>query len=297
MVTGADAESWRQALAEDGWSRHLTTLDGWRKFTAAGSRPPELPDARRWAAMAEAEQELFGEYRLDYHTRLAAAATSTLRQVVTTGRRLTLLNRHAISARRGMILSGAAGTGKTTAITQFGKTHRGHRPAPPPRDQRPHPGHLRHRPAGRDPADARCRVRPVPRPAADCPGEHHRRDRGRLRRRGRCPGQRRLRRRDPQPPARHPQRRRGIGHLKVLLRAHPRHVRLRRHRRRAQGLFSGTRGSQIAGRFTLIPTPVPARRRMAGPGRHARRRAAPAPSPARHPGRRCTSTCTTAPAG
>jgi Bacterial TniB protein len=49
--------------------------------------------------------------------------TSVLRQVVTTGRRLTLLNRHAISARCGLILSGAAGTGKTTAITQLGKTH------------------------------------------------------------------------------------------------------------------------------------------------------------------------------
>jgi hypothetical protein len=73
--------------------------------------------------MTEAEQELFDEHRLDYHTRLAAAATSALRQVVTTGRRLTLLNRHATSARRGMIVSGHAGTGKTTAITQFGKTH------------------------------------------------------------------------------------------------------------------------------------------------------------------------------
>ncbi|MFL9655105.1 TniB family NTP-binding protein [Streptomyces sp. PB17] len=50
------------------------------------------------------------------------AATSTLRAVVHAGRRLTLLNRHAISARRGLILSGAAGTGKTTALTQFGKT-------------------------------------------------------------------------------------------------------------------------------------------------------------------------------
>ena len=127
-VTASGAESWRQALAEDGWSRQLTTLEGWRKFTAAESRPPELPDARRWAAMPEPDQDLFDEYRLDYHTRLAAAATSTLRRVVTTGRRLTLLNRHATSARRGMILSGAAGTGKTTAITQFGKTHEGCRP-------------------------------------------------------------------------------------------------------------------------------------------------------------------------
>jgi Bacterial TniB protein len=123
VVTGADAGTWRKALAEDGWSRHLTTLDGWRKFTAAKTRPPDLPAGQQWAAMTEADQVLYDEYRLDYHTRLAAAATSTLRQVVTTGRRLTLLNRHAFSARRGMILSGAAGTGKTTAITQFGKTH------------------------------------------------------------------------------------------------------------------------------------------------------------------------------
>jgi hypothetical protein len=40
------------------------------------------------------------------------------------GRRLALLNRHAVSARRGLILSGPAGTGKTTAITQLGKTPR-----------------------------------------------------------------------------------------------------------------------------------------------------------------------------
>jgi hypothetical protein len=123
VVTGADAGTWRKALAEDGWSRHLTTLDGWRQFTTAEARPPDLPDGRQWEFMAEADRELYDEYRLDYHTRLAAAATSTLRQVVTTGRRLTLLNRHAVSARQGMILSGAAGTGKTTAITQFGKTH------------------------------------------------------------------------------------------------------------------------------------------------------------------------------
>jgi hypothetical protein len=111
-VSTPDTRSWRQALAEDGWSRHLTTLDGWRKFTMAETRPPDLLPDGQWAALPEADQVLYDEYRLDYHTRLAAA-TSALRQVVTTGRRLTLLNRHAISARRGMILSGAAGTGKT----------------------------------------------------------------------------------------------------------------------------------------------------------------------------------------
>jgi hypothetical protein len=123
VVSAPDAQSWRQALTEDAWSSHLTTLDGWRKFTMAETRPPDLLADGQWAALPETDQLLYDECRLDYHTRLAAAATSTLRQVVTTGRRLTLLNRHAVSARRGMILSGAAGTGKTTAVTQFGKTH------------------------------------------------------------------------------------------------------------------------------------------------------------------------------
>jgi MoxR-like ATPase len=49
-------------------------------------------------------------------------ATSALRQAVQLGRRLTLLNRHAVSARRGLILSGAAGTGKTTAVTQSARS-------------------------------------------------------------------------------------------------------------------------------------------------------------------------------
>src|ERR1700730_14880576 len=124
MVTAAGAQSWRQMLAEEGWSRHLTTLEGWREFTTAQTIPPELLTGPQRAAMPQTGQLLYDEFRLDYHTRLAAVATSALRQVVSTGRRLTLLNRHAISARRGLILSGAAGTGETTAITQFGKTRR-----------------------------------------------------------------------------------------------------------------------------------------------------------------------------
>jgi hypothetical protein len=115
--------AWRQMLAEQDWHRHLTTLEGWREFTTAETIPPDLLSDQQWAALAEDDQLLYDEYRLDYHTRLAAVATSTLRQVVHAGRRLTLLNRHAISARRGLVLSGAAGTGKTTAVTQFGKTH------------------------------------------------------------------------------------------------------------------------------------------------------------------------------
>jgi hypothetical protein len=103
--------------------RHLSTLAGWRQFTTETVLVPELLPAAHWQRLTDADRTAYDDTRLDYHTQLAAVATSLLRQVVTTGRRLTLLNRHAVSARRGLILSGPAGTGKTTAITQFGKTH------------------------------------------------------------------------------------------------------------------------------------------------------------------------------
>jgi AAA domain len=39
---------------------------------------------------------------------------------------LVQLNRNQVSARRGVIISGASGTGKTTALTQLGRTHELH---------------------------------------------------------------------------------------------------------------------------------------------------------------------------
>ena len=103
--------------------KHLSTLDGWREFTSLAPGQPDLLAEAEYEALGSDARAAYDEERLDYHTRLGVAGTSVLRQVVTTCRRLTLLNRHAISARRGLILSGAAGTGKTTAITQLGKTH------------------------------------------------------------------------------------------------------------------------------------------------------------------------------
>ncbi len=124
MVTGAVPGEGARAMPASGDPyRHLSALEGWRGFTAAVPAPPRLLPGDQYAALGSDARAAYDEERLDYHTRLGVVGTSTLRQVVTTGRRLTLLNRHAISARRGLILSGAAGTGKTTAITQFGKTH------------------------------------------------------------------------------------------------------------------------------------------------------------------------------
>ncbi|MFE9328840.1 TniB family NTP-binding protein [Nocardia sp. NPDC052278] len=113
----------KPAAVVDESHAHLTTLQGWRQFTAATAEAPLLLSLAQREALTDGEREHYDEQRLDHHTRLGVVATSALRQVVNTGRRLTLLNRHAVSARRGMVVSGAAGTGKTTAITQFGKTY------------------------------------------------------------------------------------------------------------------------------------------------------------------------------
>jgi len=130
VVTGISSDpsssgrtAWRHALDEQDLHQHLTTLEGWRRFIADAPTPPALLPTRAWMGLPEADRTGYDEARLDYHTRLRVVATSALRQVVHTGRRPTLLNRHALSARRGLVLSGPAGTGKTTAITQFGKTH------------------------------------------------------------------------------------------------------------------------------------------------------------------------------
>jgi hypothetical protein len=87
---------------------HLTSLEGWRQFVAD---PPHI------------ELSSPDEARIEHHSRLPIVATTTIDHTVTCGRRLVLLNRHAIGARRGMMLSGPASTGKTIAITQLGRAH------------------------------------------------------------------------------------------------------------------------------------------------------------------------------
>jgi hypothetical protein len=49
-----------------------------------------------------------------------------IQKVIATSRLLVQLNRHQVSARRGVIISGASGTGKTTTLTQLGRTHQRH---------------------------------------------------------------------------------------------------------------------------------------------------------------------------
>jgi hypothetical protein len=104
----------------------LTTKEGWRRFADHQTAMPELPGAAALAAMPVREREEHDEARRAYHADLPLANTPVIQRVVSTARLLIQLNRHQVSARRGVIVSGPSGTGKTTALTQLGRTHERH---------------------------------------------------------------------------------------------------------------------------------------------------------------------------
>ena len=233
--------------------RQLTTLAGWRRFAGEVPAVPELLAQEVWAGLQDDKRLAYDEDRLDHHSRLLVIETAVIRKVITEGRRLSYLNRHAISGRCGLIMSGPAGTGKTTAVTQLGKmTEVMHR--------KRHPGS-----GGDIPV---VYITAPPAATAKMIAVEFARFLG-------LPVARRLNITDiteavcgvcldartslvcvenPQPGHGHPQRRRGLRHPQVLLRTHPGHLRLRRDQHRAAGLLSGTRGEQIAGRFAMIRT-------------------------------------------
>ncbi|WP_063047736.1 AAA family ATPase [Nocardia pseudovaccinii] len=101
----------------------LTTKEGWRRFVDYQPEPPTLLDPVAVKGLSRAHRLGVEEARRDYHGQLPLVNTPTIRQVLRTGRMLAQLNRGQVSARRGLILSGASGTGKTTALTQLGRTH------------------------------------------------------------------------------------------------------------------------------------------------------------------------------
>ena len=119
MVTAAGPG---QVTAEE----PLTTKEGWRRFADRQTAMPELPGPDALARMTAREREEHDEARQAYHADLPLANTPVIQRVVATTRLLIQLNRHQVSARRGVIVSGPSGTGKTTALTQLGRTHERH---------------------------------------------------------------------------------------------------------------------------------------------------------------------------
>jgi hypothetical protein len=100
----------------------LTTLAGWRQFAGEMPAVPGLLDTATWKNLDPGKRAAYDDDRIAHHSRLLVIQTPAVRDVVTTGRRLAHMNRAAPYGRSGLIVSGPARTGKTTAITQLGKT-------------------------------------------------------------------------------------------------------------------------------------------------------------------------------
>jgi Bacterial TniB protein len=107
---------------EDPQLQALTTLTGWRRFAGEMPLVPELLDGQVWQGLEPGKRAAYDDDRIAHHSRLLVVQTPAVRDVVTTGRRLAHLNRSAHYGRSGLIVSGPARTGKTTAITQLAKT-------------------------------------------------------------------------------------------------------------------------------------------------------------------------------
>lgn len=101
----------------------LTTKEGWARFVTEVLDAPTMLSPSALQRLPEDQRAQYDTAREHYHARLVVVSTPTIRHVAATGRKRILLNRYQHSARRGLIVSGAAGTGKTTAITQLGKNY------------------------------------------------------------------------------------------------------------------------------------------------------------------------------
>jgi hypothetical protein len=100
----------------------LTTLPGWRQFAAATPSIPHLFPRQGRAALGGGKRAAHDEDRLEHHSRLVVVQTPLVERIVRRGGDLTRMNGAAHYGRSGLMVSGPARTGKTTAITQLGKT-------------------------------------------------------------------------------------------------------------------------------------------------------------------------------
>ena len=100
----------------------LTTLPGWRQFVAAVPSVPALLPEQDWLSLEDGKRASHDEERLEHHSRLVVVQTPVIGRIVKRGGDLIRMNRLAHYGRSGLMVSGPARTGKTTAVTQLGKT-------------------------------------------------------------------------------------------------------------------------------------------------------------------------------
>ena len=75
---------------DDGQYGQLTTLQGWRLFIDDVPVVPDLLDRQEWNRLDDGQRLAYDEARLAHHSRLLVVATTTIRKVITEGRRLSL---------------------------------------------------------------------------------------------------------------------------------------------------------------------------------------------------------------
>ena len=100
-----------------------TTLEGWRAFISADPSELALLTRRRWEGLGERDRRDYDDARIAHHAELVVVTTSAITEITSEGQLLVLMNQREIGARRGLIVSGDAATGKTTAIKQLGRLH------------------------------------------------------------------------------------------------------------------------------------------------------------------------------
>lgn len=122
MVTRRVSPEQNEDPAGEHRQLQLTTLAGWRGFVAEMPAVTELLPEVIWSGLEDDKRACYDDDRIDHHSRLLVVQTPTIRQVITCGRRLVQLNKNAHYGRCGLMVSGPARTGKTTALTQLGKT-------------------------------------------------------------------------------------------------------------------------------------------------------------------------------
>ncbi|MGO4613757.1 ATP-binding protein [Nocardia sp. 2YAB30] len=108
--------------AEPGIRHPLSAKQGWASFAAQTSpEPPRLLPVADFDRLDGFEREFYSEARQDYHSSLLLVATPDIRRIIHQGKKLVINNRGKQLGRRGLLVSGASGTGKSTSITQLGK--------------------------------------------------------------------------------------------------------------------------------------------------------------------------------
>jgi hypothetical protein len=110
VVTGTDIDDADGEVVPA--DQPLTTKERGHRFVERQPAVPDQHDVATVELLSRIQRVAYGEARREYHADLPLANTPTIQKVISTARLLVQLNRQQISARRGLIVSGASGRGR-----------------------------------------------------------------------------------------------------------------------------------------------------------------------------------------